>query len=695
MRYFKGKFAGILAIGGDDAYNPDAIAEISRFKPVVIHQGSFKLTAGGKNNHTIAIPNYVGKLRLMIVAANNTDFGKLSKSVNIINPLMVQSQLPRALNVTDKVQLPVNVMRDDKGISKVILETKTNTSMVKGITPSVSLGFSGGDQVTHDFQAEVLNQPGKLSFDFMVKGGGKEMTEHTDILVNYPNAYESDEQTTVIAPGQSKTFTITPKGYKAAFQSAFVISGQKIPAFAKYADELVEYPYGCLEQTVSTAISQLYLDKVVQLDPEQNQKRLANLDAAINKLSRYQHSDGKFYYWDNNYYHAWSDIYAGDFLIEQSNVGNVGRTASMREAWIKAQTNVSNTWSAESLSNQWTYEYESAVQAYRLYVLAKSGKPAKSAMNRFVSSNKSTQAVVWWLMAGAHKLSSYDSKATEFVTKAESMQKNDNHYNTFGSEARNLALAVEVLSSMPELKKKADQYYDQMVDAYNKTNWLSTQDKGAAFKAALSYYGDKISTAPKVSYVVTGPSGNKTFEHSSFEGKKIVHASSDFGKTYTVSNKGKSDLYVKNNMRFISTETSKPAVQQDLELSVLYNGSANVPAVKLGGDIVIAVTVSNPLALEQKDLALNVKMPSGWELMNPRIYATESDATAEGATYQDYRDDRVYTFFTLEAGRNKTFIFKAKAAFIGNFLLPSVSVENMYKGAYHARSSAGRATVTQ
>ena len=385
-----------------------------------------------------------------------------------------------------------------------------------------------------------------------------------------------------------------------------------------------------------------------------------------------------------------------DFLMEYKNVANAQRMASMTDSWIKAHTNVANTWSAEGLSNEWTYEYESAVQAYRLFVLAKSGKAAKSAMNRFVASNKSKQAIVWWLMAVAHKFASYDSKATEFVNKAEGMQMGEVSYNTFGSQARNLALAVEVLGRMPELSKKADLYYDQMVDEYNKSRWLSTQDKGAAFKAALSYFGAKISTSGKVSYAVNGPAGNKSFEVSSFESKKIGHNAGDFGKTYTVSNKGKTALYVKHFTRFISSEVIRPSVGENLGLTVLYNGSSTVPTVKIGEDIIIAVTVNNPLALAQSDLALNVKMPSGWELLNPRLYATSGGGeTAAGATYQDFRDDRVYTFFDLGAGDSKTFTFKAKAAFMGDFFLQAVSVENMYKGTQFARSNTGRASIVQ
>jgi uncharacterized protein YfaS (alpha-2-macroglobulin family) len=83
----KDKFAGIITIGGDDAYNPDALAEVNRFKSFVNHQGPFKLAKNGKNTHTITIPNFVGKLRLMVVACNERNFGHLEKYIPVKKPI--------------------------------------------------------------------------------------------------------------------------------------------------------------------------------------------------------------------------------------------------------------------------------------------------------------------------------------------------------------------------------------------------------------------------------------------------------------------------------------------------------------------------------------------------------------------------------------------------------------------------------
>lgn len=701
IAYFKGKFAGIISIGGDDAYNPDAIAEINRFKPVAIHQGPFKIAKGGKNTHTIHIPNYIGKVRLMVVACNENNFGKLEKFIPVKNPLMVQSQFPRTLNVSDKLQLPVTILRDDAAISSANLTAKADGSMVKGFTASKALTFNGKNQLSQIYDIEVQNKTGKLSVEMGISGGGKSMKEITDILINYPNSYESSITKNIIDPSQKLSYTIKAKGYQEVFTSKIMVSGLKVPNFTQYAEDLIDYPYGCLEQTTSAGFGQLYLDKVISLDPKENKKRMENLQAAINKITRYQQSSGKFNYWDGTYYHAWSDIYAGNFMVEMKRLNYLPNKSDMLERWLSAHVTTANNWALAEVTNDYTYESESIAQAFRLFVLAKGGKPAKSAMNRFVSSNKSKNPLTWWLIAGSFQISGYDSKAKEYVAKAESLQINydeNRSYNTFGDKGRDWAIIVEVLSYMDTEKKKLENYYDQMVEVLNKMSWTSTQTKGFAFIAAYKYFGQSLNMVGKVDYTISGLSGGtKSFQHSAYEPKIITIDKASLGKPINIQNKGKGKLYVYQTDRYIDNNLSKAAESSNLGLKVdYYNATkkqSGISGVSIGDDIIINVTVSNPSAIEISDLALNLKMPAGWELINPRLYETSKSKSGEYFNYQDFKDDRVYTFFSLRPGSNQNYSFKAKAAFTGDFYMPSVSCEHMYKGTIYARTDTKRTGV--
>lgn len=701
IAYFKGKFAGIISIGGDDAYNPDAIAEINRYKLVAIHQGPFRISKGGKNTHTVAIPNYIGKVRLMVVACNDNNFGKLEKFIPVKNPLMVQSQFPRTLNVSDKLQLPVTILRDDNNITNATLTAKTDANLIKGFAASKALTFNGKSQLSHIYNIEVQNKTGKASIELGVNGGGKNMVETTDILINYPNSYESSITKNIIEPGQKLDYTIKAKGYQEVFTSKIMVSGLKVPNFTQYAEELIEYPYGCLEQTTSAGFGQLYLDKVLALDPNENKIRMENLQAAINKISRYQQGSGKFNYWDGSYYHGWSDIYAGNFMVEMKRLNYLPNKSDMLDRWLNVHVTTANNWALAETSNDYTYESESIVQAFRLFVLAKGGKPAKSAMNRFVASNKSKNPLTWWLVAGSYQLSGYDSKAKEFVSKAETLQINydeNRSYGTFGDQGRDWAIIVEVLSYIDTERKKMDIYYDQMVDVLNRMYWTSTQTKGFAFVAAYKYFGKSMGVVSKVEYSISGlTGGTKTYQHSAFEPKLIKIDKASLGKPITIQNKGKGSVYVFQTDRYIDNNLSKSGEANNLGIKVdYYNATrkqSGISGVRMGDDIVINISVSNPSAVELNDLALNLKMPAGWELINPRLYETTNDSKEERFIYQDFKDDRVYTFFHLRQGGNQHYSFRAKAAFNGDFFMPAVSCEHMYKGTIYARTDTKRTVV--
>ena len=703
IAFFKGKFAGIITIGGDDAYNPDALAEVNRFKSFVNHQGPFKLAKNGKNTHTITIPNFVGKLRLMVVACNDRNFGHLEKYIPVKNPLMVQTQFPRTLNVTDKFILPVTVFRDDASVSSATLTTKGDANMIKGIGQNSVLSFDGKNQLSQAYNLEVLNKTGKVNFETSIKSGTKGMSESTEILINYPNSYETAFDKSIVDPGKKSEYNIKIKGYPEVFSSKFLISGIKIPNFTQYAADLIEYPYGCLEQTTSAGFSQLYLDKIISLDPAQNKERLENLRITLDKIARFQQSSGKYNYWDGNYYHFWSDIYAGNFLVEMKRLNQLPKNSEMLQKWINVHTTSANNWALAEASSEYVYESESIAHAFRLFVLAKGGSPAKSAMNRFVSSNKSKNPLTWWLLAGSFQLSGYESKAKEFMTIAELLQiNNDNSrdYDTFGDEGRDLAIIVEVLSYLNVDKSKSEKYYDQMVNVLNKQSWVSTQTKGFAFIGAYKYFGKSLNVTNKVDYTITGLSGGtKTYNHSAFEPKVIVIDKSSMGKNLVIQNKGKGPIYIYNTQRYIDNNINKTSQANNLNLrSEFYNATQKQSAnkgIRLGDDIIVRISVNNPSSLEVSNLALNLKMPSGWELINPRMYETSVSDPNENFTYQDFKDDRVYTFFDLKAGGLQVFTFKAKAAFIGDFYMPAVTCEHMYDGNIYARTETGRIKIAK
>jgi uncharacterized protein YfaS (alpha-2-macroglobulin family) len=132
------------------------------------------------------------------------------------------------------------------------------------------------------------------------------------------------------------------------------------------------------------------------------------------------------------------------------------------------------------------------------------------------------------------------------------------------------------------------------------------------------------------------------------------------------------------------------AASSGLRIEVVYEDASGAPVdvrrVVQGSDLVARVTVTNGTRLALENLALEHRVPAGWEILNPRMAGDET-ATQAPFEYQDIRDDRVHTYFALNAGESKTFTTLLNAAYLGMFYLPSVSAEAMYDNTKHARTA--------
>ncbi|HBT06544.1 MAG TPA: hypothetical protein DEB22_09000, partial [Alcanivorax sp.] len=99
-------------------------------------------------------------------------------------------------------------------------------------------------------------------------------------------------------------------------------------------------PHGCVEQTVSAALPQLYLSRLIALDDEQRARIQSNVEAAIQRLRRFQLGDGAFAYWPGAAVaDDWGTSYAGHFLLEARRQG-FAVPAGMLEDWADYQRRV-------------------------------------------------------------------------------------------------------------------------------------------------------------------------------------------------------------------------------------------------------------------------------------------------------------------------------------------------------------------
>ena len=107
-----------------------------------------------------------------------------------------------------------------------------------------------------------------------------------------------------------------------------------------------------------------------------------------------------------------------------------------------------------------------------------------------------------------------------------------------------------------------------------------------------------------------------------------------------------------------------------------------------GTDFIAKVDIYHPgIRGWYSDMALSQIFPSGWEIINERLLSTNrNDFVSEHSEYRDYRDDRVYTYFSLGKRTSRTYYVRLNAAYLGKFYLPAVDCQAMYDNTIHANT---------
>jgi uncharacterized protein YfaS (alpha-2-macroglobulin family) len=259
---------------------------------------------------------------------------------------------------------------------------------------------------------------------------------------------------------------------------------------------------------------------------------------------------------------------------------------------------------------------------------------------------------------------------------------------SYGSDLRDEAIILEALVLMEDRTKAFELVKTISESMSNQNVWMSTQTTAWCLKAVGAFAGRQ-------------PEGELKFTWS-YDGKettastKLTLAQVDLNNETAKNNSlkfingSKGPLFVRVVTQGTPARGAEDDASNNLDVSVSYmdmDGNAIDPSrLEQGTQFIASVAVSNAgLRGAYRNLALNQVFPSGWEINNLRLDEAENRLSGDKPTYQDIRDDRVYTYFDLTPGQRKTFRVLLTATYGGKYYLPGVSCEAMYDKNIYAR----------
>ena len=682
---FSGQMAGLLEIGGDEYSKEKNKKKANRFKPVVKFLGPFTLEPGKNNKHTFTIPNYVGSVRTMVVAGYDGAYGSTEETTPVKKPLMVLSTLPRVLSPQEIVEVPVTVFAMDEKIQKVNVKIDVNEKFEIIGSNNQKVNFNNTGEKVITFKLRVKEYLGFGKVNITCKSGREIARHETEIDVRMPNPEIQKVISKVIQPNNSWITDYEAFGVNGTNNGSVEISTVPPINLEKRLNYLIRYPHGCIEQTTSAAFPQLYLTKLTELNNHKKAEVQNNIREALWNLKSFQTRSGGFSYWPSHYSQnsEWGTNYAGHFMIEAKNMG-YQLPIGLLEKWLKHQTTKANDWHLyTNIESHHITRSSELNQAYRLYVLALADKPAISAMNK-MRNYSDLSNIAKWRLAAAYTLIGRKDVAEDLLYKLSTkVEDYETSSHTYGSRIRDKAMILETMSLLKDYEK-GKELLDLIAKKLSSNEYMSTQTTAYSLLAISKFIFS------------SGMSDSFTFNYNSqeIEAQKSYHQikldvlSSKKG-TVNLTNKSDNILFASINLSGVPIYSGEPinednGINMEVEYFTMNHQSIDIQEIEQGTDFYTQTTITNTGQYDYENLALNQIFPSGWEIRNTRMDLSEENNQSE-ITYQDIRDDRVYSYFDLQENKTITVKIQLNASYLGKYYLPTVNCEAMYNNKINAQ----------
>ncbi|MDF7810045.1 MG2 domain-containing protein [Hymenobacter sp. YC55] len=717
---------GTSSSGGDasDLSRRTTPVPSRRVKLFAKWSGVLTADASGLVRYKLRVPQFSGAVRIMAVAYKNDAFGSAEQTMRVADPIVISTALPRFLSPGDTIDVPVTLTNTTnrriygpfdvklEGPLKIVDTTKPGSpeglfsilpSKENRITFRVVATGVGNSKMTVAVKQQFEGprpDDGENS-----KGHRATFTETIELPVRPASPLLKRTGAGVVAGGATQQLNLTSDFLPSSMRSQLVVSRSPMTEFAKDLRYLLQYPYGCLEQTVSAAFPQLYYgDLAASLGQKTGKTGKAGLfnpnyhvQEAIRKVESQQMYNGSLSYWPGgDYDNWWATAYAAHFLLEAQQAGfTVNKSVLDRVLRYletrtkKRETDTYNIIQTGGVIQQLTLAKKEI--PYSLYVLALAGRPDPVALNYYKANRKLLAEDSRWVLAcafavGGNQRSYREALPTRFGTQTMAGRELD---GSFSSPIRDEALVLNALLAADPANPQINVLARQLSRQVKSARWLNTQERAFSL-LALGKLAKKNAAS-----TVTASLLSDSKAMGNFTGKDLT-VNNVANHKLALRTQGRGSLYYFWEMEGISP--TGQVIEEDAYLQVRRQfldrtgAPVGTTSFKQNDLVVVKITIqSAQSAGEVKNVAITDLLPAGLEIENPRIGAVRDLTWATNAAQPDYldvRDDRINLFTTVDT-TPKSFYYLARAVSKGTFKLGPVSADAMYNAEYHSYNGAG------
>jgi uncharacterized protein YfaS (alpha-2-macroglobulin family) len=655
----------------------------SRFKTTVLFAPEVITDEDGRAQVEFDLPDNLTTYRIMAVAVTRGDrVGRGQSHVTVAKPLLALPALPRLARVGDRFEAGVVVHAPGAKVREVEVRAEATGLALEG--PAVrSIALDGGKprEVRFRFRAEA---PGEAVLRFALQGGGERDGVEQRIPVQLPVGVEA-----VAVYGEARDVRregfVPPGGTRGDVGGLEVsLASTALGGFSEGMRQLIDYPYGCLEQLSSRLVPFVALRELqgkfglahgpasagqrhegdpfsewfgtddfsihATQDPDEVVRR------TVKTIEQLQNHDGGYRYWASSGCSGeWASAYA---VLSLGRAAEVGYPVD-RAALARGQAYLADTVAAGKCTRcSWGCRPPTdTTRTFALYALARTRAPRASYYGELFGRRQKLPLFAQAMLADAMFVGGGDrAQARQVLSELMNHAKEspaEVHFEeadartyaaTWSSDARTTAIVLQTLADVAPDHPYAGKIAAYLTKARRPDGrFRNTQESAFALMALTELVRTKERDVPDFTARVT--LGGAALAEVPFHGRSMSIARRQVpmsklptsGKElpFEFQRDGKEGvLYYGALLRYAPAVLPLDPLDRGLVVQRWfepYQGGGQVRAVRAGELVRIRVRVASHM--ERSFVAVEVPLPSGLEAVDTTLASTaglERDRGEEG-----------------------------------------------------------------
>lgn len=721
---------GASAVGGDMMRRLGLTSQVDEnwIRPVALWSGVVRSDETGKAVVKFDVPEFVGQLRLVAVAVTPRAVGVAAAPVLVRRPYMLRTSMPRFALSGDGFECTAVAMNLSGEPVKAAVRWAASGTLSGAGEQLLDLAAGAENAFRVPITAAATSGQGMIEWTMTVTDAAgavlETVTEKAPLPVRPPAAYQTDTAFFTINPGETRVFENTAFNVDPGLNTHIEVSTDLFLRTRPALKYLLQYPYGCVEQTVSKAMPLYFLRNYARLYEDMfigdlEAARVASnaeryIARAVERLFSMQTVDGGIGFWPGAVEsYPYGSVYALHFLT-------VVRRDHAADVYENAFQNLQRAVAEIMKNDRFPTASNYYLRAYACYVLALDGNlEAVEFASRFDEVTVPESAR--YLLGAAKAMhSSAPESLLQYLDAAPAANPLAREYSgTLHSPVRADAVKLIALIQMNAPPERQLPLVTTLADYLADTKFYTTQDTAFAVTALGLYLEKQVANPETASVRIVDPDGERTVGPGDVFSKTVDGVAPRF----EIANTGASPAYVCLEMAGNPLVPRMTPVEKGIIISRTFKQEDGTPVEGTAFTHTRQYLVELTLIprKEVENVIVTDLLPAGFEVANPRLEPDKQpetqqeegdDEDGDGDVEEDVsnkeplpgglittpdflevRDDRIAIALDKLAPTTYTFRYLVRAVTPGRFQLPALHAECMYAPEIQATTVPSEITV--